>query len=78
MPKEARLLVIEAVVPPPGVPHYAKYMDVEMLLLHGGQERTVKEYEELLNQVQFKVARVVPPQGPSGLGPLIIIEAVPE
>jgi len=77
MPKEARLLVVEAVIPPPGEPHYAKYMDVEMLLLHGGQERTLKEYEVLLNQVQFKLVRVVPTQGPAGPEPLSIIEAVP-
>jgi hypothetical protein len=72
MSKNVKLLVIEAVVPPPEEPHYSKYMDVEMLLLHGGRERTLKEYETLLNQMGFKVTRMVPTEGN-----LSIIEAIP-
>jgi hypothetical protein len=70
---DARLLVVEAVVPAPGESHYAKYQDLEMLLLFGGQERTVEEYAALFERARFRLIRVVPTQGQ----PLSIVEAVP-
>jgi hypothetical protein len=72
MPAEGRLLVIETVVPPPGEAHYAKYQDLEMLVMLGSQERTVEEYTTLLRQAQFELVRVVPTQEP-----LSIVEAAP-
>ena len=72
MTAAARLLVIETVVPPPGEAHYAKYQDLEMLVLLGSQERTVEEYTALLRRAQFELVRVVPTQEP-----LSIVEAVP-
>jgi hypothetical protein len=59
MGDKGRLLIIETIVPPPGEPHYAKYQEVEMLVLLGGQERTVEEYENLLAKAEFKLSRVV-------------------
>lgn len=72
MTDEARLLVVETVIPSPGEPHYAKYQDLEMLILLGGQERTVEEYAALFDRAQFKLARVVNTQEY-----LSIIEAIP-
>jgi hypothetical protein len=72
MAQEARLLVVETVVPPPGEPHYAKYQDLEMLVMLGSQERTVEEYTALLRRAQFELVRVLPTQEP-----LSIIESVP-
>jgi hypothetical protein len=72
MTRDARLLLVETVLPPPGEPHYAKIQDLEMLVLLGSQERTLEEYAALLEQAQFKLAGVVPTQEP-----LSIIEAIP-
>jgi hypothetical protein len=72
MPAEGRLLVVETVIPPPGEPHYAKYQDLEMLVMLGSQERTVEEYTALLRRAQFELVQVVPTHEP-----LSIIEAVP-
>ena len=72
MTAEARLLIIETVVPPPGEAHYAKYQDLEMLVMLGSQERTVEEYTALLRRAQFELVRVVPTRDP-----LSIVEAVP-
>ena len=72
MMEDARLLVVEAIVPPHGEPHFAKYQDLEMLVLVGGQERTLEEYSALFAQAQFKLVRVVPTQEYSS-----IIDAVP-
>ena len=73
MTEDARLLLIETVVPAPGEPHYAKLQDLEMLVATGSQERTVEEYSSLLAQGGFKLARVVPTTEP-----VSIIEAVPQ
>jgi hypothetical protein len=72
MTRDARLLLVETVLPPPGEPHYAKIQDLEMLALLGSQERTLEEYAALLDRAQFKLAGVVPTQEP-----LSIIEAIP-
>jgi hypothetical protein len=72
MTAEARLLIIETVVPPPGEAHYAKYQDLEMLVMLGSQERTVEEYTALLRRAQFELMGVVPTQEP-----LSTVEAVP-
>ena len=73
MTEKARLLVIEEVVPQPGEPHFAKYMDLEMLMLNGGQERTTEEYAALFAQAGLKLSGVTPTEGLQS-----IIEAVPE
>ncbi|HMP83433.1 MAG TPA: methyltransferase [Verrucomicrobiota bacterium] len=54
------LLLIEMVLPPGTTPHPGKILDMMMLVGPGGQERTGKEYAELLNKAGFKLARVVP------------------
>lgn len=72
MTKEGRLLLVETVVPSTGEPHYAKYNDLEMLVLLGSQERTLEEYAALFKQAQFELIGVVPTKGP-----LSIVEAVP-
>lgn len=72
MADDARLLLVETVVPPPGTPHYAKLQDLEMLVVAGAQERTVDEYTRLLEQAGFRLLRVVPTTEPAS-----VIEAAP-
>jgi hypothetical protein len=72
MTKGAKLLLIEMIVPSPGESHLAKTSDVELLILLGSPERTIDEYEILLNRAEFRLDRVVPtPEAMS------IIEATP-
>jgi len=67
-----RLLLIEMVIPPGGEPHPGKMLDVMMLSLTGGMERTEAEYSELLQRAGLRLTRVIPTQTP-----VSIIEAVP-
>lgn len=60
MTKGATLLLIEMIVPSPAESHLAKTSDVEMLVMLGSPERTVDEYEVLLNRAEFRLDRVVP------------------
>lgn len=72
-----RLLVVERVVPEGDVPSFAKLLDLTMLVVPGGRERTEAEFGALLAKTGFALTRVVPlPYVPAGIG-LSIIEAKP-
>jgi hypothetical protein len=60
MKPTAPLLIIEMVLPPRDVPHRGKMLDMAMLVMMGGQERTEAEYAVLLGEAGFRLARVVP------------------
>jgi hypothetical protein len=67
-----RLLIVEAVVRPGDEPDPAKILDLAMLLIPGGQERSEEEYGVLLEKAGFRLTRVVPTSTSASL-----IEAVP-
>ena len=48
MSSDARLLIIEMVLPEGDTPHPGKIIDMAMLVATGGQERTESEYAALL------------------------------
>lgn len=54
----ARLLIIEHVLAPPNQPDHGKFIDLEMLLITGGRERTKEEYEALLDTADLRCERV--------------------
>jgi hypothetical protein len=56
---EARLLVVEAVIPPGNEPSFGKVLDLEMLVGPGGLERTEAEYRALFQAGGFKLTRVL-------------------
>jgi hypothetical protein len=66
-----KLLIVEMVLPPGDAPHPGKLLDITMLLLPGGQERTPEEYADLLAKAKFRLERVVPTQSP-----VSVVEAV--
>jgi len=68
---DARLFLIEAVMAPGNEPHFAKMVDLEMMLLPGGSERTEQEYRDLLAESGFKLTKVIKTKSP-----LDLIEAV--
>jgi len=67
-----KLLVVELVLPPDEEPFFGKWLDLHMLVMNGGRERTAIEYGALFQATGFQLTRVVPtPPGPS------VVEAVP-
>ena len=60
MRPDGRLLLVEMVLPAGDVPHFGKLLDIVMLVLPGGQERTEEEYRILFGKAGFRLTRVVP------------------
>jgi hypothetical protein len=59
-PPGARLLIIEALVSETPGRHSSKVLDVMMLAVTGGRERTPSQYEMLLAGAGFRIQRVIP------------------
>lgn len=72
MRDQARLLIVEWVLPPGDEPHPARLLDLVMLVMAGGQERTEEEYRALLAKAGFDLTRVVPTASPTS-----VVEALP-
>ena len=73
MSKNGRLLLVEMVVPDDDANCFSKLLDVNMLVMTGGAERTEGEFNKLLDTAGFKLTRIVRTMGPPS-----VIEAVPK
>lgn len=71
MPDRGKLLLVESILPPGNESSPTKFIDVIMLMMTGGRERTEEEYRLLLRANGFELTRAIPT--PSMLN---IIEAV--
>jgi len=58
-PRHARLLLIESIVPGTPGPDWSKVLDVLMLTLLGGRQRTLGEYRALLSSAGFRFEREI-------------------
>jgi hypothetical protein len=72
MNDRARLLIIERVIPKGNETSEATLFDINMLVMTGGQERSVVEYTDLLKISGFILSRTIPTQSP-----LTILECSP-
>jgi hypothetical protein len=72
MPEHGKLLVVESVLPEGNAPHLGKWIDLHMLVVASGRERTVAEYRDLFKSGGFELADVTPIPGE-----ISILEAVP-
>jgi hypothetical protein len=59
-PPGGKLLVVESVIQPGNDPDFAKLLDLTMLVIPGGQERTANEYRQLFSAAHFELQRIVP------------------
>ena len=59
-PRGAKLLLIEGVVEPTARNSFILDLDIEMLALTTGRERTRTEWETLLSRAGFRLTRIVP------------------
>lgn len=64
LPANGKLMLVEAVVPATSEPHFSKFIDLNMLVMTGGRERTEAEFRKLYEDSGFKLTRVVPTESP--------------
>ena len=72
IPSNGKIILVDSVVPESDEPHFSKFIDLNMLVMTGGKERTAKEFEELFAAAGFRLLRVIPTDLPTS-----IIEGVP-
>ncbi|MEV7283055.1 methyltransferase [Streptomyces sp. NPDC093252] len=72
MTDDARLLIVDTVITETDGFSPGKVLDLNMMVLLGGRERTAAEFRELLSAAGFALARVIPTRSMSD-----IVEAVP-
>lgn len=62
-----RLVLVEAVIPPGDAPSFGKFIDLVMLVMTGGRERTESEFRDLLAASGFRLEAIIPTRSPSAL-----------
>ena len=72
MENKAKLLLVEMVVPDTDAMSFSKLLDLNMLAMTGGRERTKAEFSALLDTADYKLTRII-----STMAPQSVIEAVP-
>jgi len=73
MTKNSRVLLVDMIVPDAASASFSKLLDLNMLVMNGGQERTKAEFRALLEAADYKLTRIVPTMAPQS-----VIEAMPK
>ena len=60
IPESGKLLIIEMVIPPGNEFSISKLLDLEVLLMGGGKERTEKEFKHLFERSGFNLSNILP------------------
>lgn len=72
MSERAKLLVVELTVPEGNEPAFGKWMDLNMLVLLNGRERTAAQYAQLFQAAGLQLVRAIPTSTGQS-----IVEAIP-
>jgi hypothetical protein len=71
MRPQARVLVLEAPLPADDSPGPGRWLDLQVMLLCGGRERTVEDYAGLFGQAGLRLTRTIPTSHPA----MTVVEA---
>jgi ubiquinone/menaquinone biosynthesis C-methylase UbiE len=72
MRPDARVLVLEAPLPADDSPGPGRWLDLQVMVLCGGRERTIAEYVALFERANLRLARTVATRHPA----MTVVEAV--
>ena len=59
-----QLLLVESVIPETGELDVGKWMDMNMLVMAGGCERTAAEFRQLYDQAGWELEQIIPTPSP--------------
>jgi O-methyltransferase domain len=71
MRSKGKVILIEMVLAPGNEPHFGKWLDLEMMLLPGGRERSEADFAALFEEAGLRLSRIVPTKSPA-----CVIEAI--
>jgi hypothetical protein len=57
--RQGKIILCEFVISPGNQPNISKWIDIEMLMLPGGRERTEEEFTQLLRHAGFRLSRLI-------------------
>jgi O-methyltransferase domain/Dimerisation domain len=67
MAEKGRVLIVDMVVPDTDAMSFSKLLDLNMLAMTGGQERTKAEFRALLDAADYKLTRIIPTMAPQSI-----------
>jgi hypothetical protein len=73
MTRCGRVLIVDMIVPDTNSASFSKLLDLNMMVMTGGRERTKAEFHALCSAADYRVTRIIPTMAPQS-----IIEAVPK
>jgi hypothetical protein len=73
MAQDSKLLLLEMVVPLANPGDFSHLLDLNVMVMNGGRERTRAEFKVLLDAAGYKMNRIIPTLAPQSL-----IEATPK
>ena len=73
MAAKGRVLIVDMVVPDTDAMSFSKLLDLNMLAMTGGRERTKAEFRALLDAADYELTGMIPTMAPQS-----IIEAAPK
>ncbi len=71
MTENGRVLIIDMIVPDTNSASFSKLLDLNMMVMTGGRERTKAQFHALLDAADYRIKKIIPT-----LAPQSIIEAV--
>lgn len=72
MDPDSKLLLVECVIPESPEPFFSKLLDLQMLVVTGGRERTAGQFKDLLAAAGFRLTNIIQTEAPE-----CIVEALP-
>ena len=72
--KNGKFIVVDCVLPENGSPHFGNLLDIEMLLMPGGRERTESEFRDLFAKGGFEITKIVPTKGAESVIEAVLVE----
>jgi ubiquinone/menaquinone biosynthesis C-methylase UbiE len=60
MDQGSRLLLVECMIPDSPEPVFSKLLDLQMLVMTGGRERTEPQFKDLLASAKFRLTNIIP------------------
>ena len=73
MARNGSVLIVDMIVPETDSPSFSKLLDLNMMVMTGGRERTKAEIHAVLDAADYRISRIIPTMAPQS-----VIEAVPK